>query len=54
MPALVIASGNPHKVAEISAMLDVVDLEVRDPPIEELIGALFRRPDSAADATDRS
>jgi non-canonical purine NTP pyrophosphatase (RdgB/HAM1 family) len=32
MPALVIASGNPHKVAEISAMLDVVDLEVRQQP----------------------
>jgi non-canonical purine NTP pyrophosphatase (RdgB/HAM1 family) len=32
MPALVIASGNPHKVAEISTMLDVVDLEVRQQP----------------------
>jgi len=32
MPALVIASGNPHKVAEISAMLDVIDLEVRQQP----------------------
>ena len=32
MPELVIASGNPHKVAEISAMLDVVDLEVRQQP----------------------
>ena len=25
-PVLVIASGNPHKVAEIGAMLDAVDL----------------------------
>jgi len=32
MPELVIASGNPHKVAEISAMLDVIDLEVRQQP----------------------
>jgi XTP/dITP diphosphohydrolase len=32
MPALVIASGNPHKVAEISAMLDVVGLEVHQQP----------------------
>ena len=32
MPALVIASGNPHKVAEISAMLDVIDLQVRQQP----------------------
>jgi XTP/dITP diphosphohydrolase len=29
---LVIASGNPHKVAEIEAMLAVVDLEVRSQP----------------------
>jgi XTP/dITP diphosphohydrolase len=32
MPELVIASGNPHKVAEISAMLDVIDLQVRQQP----------------------
>ena len=31
-PVLVIASGNPHKVAEIAAMLDAVDLEVRRQP----------------------
>jgi non-canonical purine NTP pyrophosphatase (RdgB/HAM1 family) len=31
-PVLVIASGNAHKVAEISAMLDAVDLEVRQQP----------------------
>ena len=29
---LVIASGNPYKVAEIAAMLDAVDLEVRRQP----------------------
>ncbi len=32
MPILVIASGNPHKVAEISAMLELVELEVRPQP----------------------
>ena len=35
MPTLVIASGNPHKVAEISAMLELVELvelEVRPQP----------------------
>jgi XTP/dITP diphosphohydrolase len=31
-PLLVIASGNAYKVAEISAMLDAVDLEVRQQP----------------------
>ncbi|MEB3266618.1 MAG: RdgB/HAM1 family non-canonical purine NTP pyrophosphatase [Cyanobacteriota bacterium] len=31
-PILVIASGNPHKVAEISAMLDATGLEVRRQP----------------------
>jgi non-canonical purine NTP pyrophosphatase (RdgB/HAM1 family) len=30
--ALVIASGNPHKVAELSAMLAPIDLEVRAKP----------------------
>ncbi|MCP9928171.1 non-canonical purine NTP pyrophosphatase [Cyanobium sp. CH-040] len=29
---LVIASGNPHKVAELGAMLEAVDLEVRQQP----------------------
>jgi non-canonical purine NTP pyrophosphatase (RdgB/HAM1 family) len=32
LPVLVIASGNPHKVAEITAMLDAVRLEVRRQP----------------------
>lgn len=32
MPVLVIASGNPHKVAEIGAMLDLIALEVRPQP----------------------
>ena len=31
-PVLVIASGNPHKVAEIGAMLDAVDLDLRQQP----------------------
>lgn len=31
-PLLVIASGNPHKVAEITAMLEAVGLEVRQQP----------------------
>jgi XTP/dITP diphosphohydrolase len=39
LPTLVIASGNPHKVAEIGAMLDSLDLEVisqpRDLAVEE-------------------
>jgi non-canonical purine NTP pyrophosphatase (RdgB/HAM1 family) len=33
-PRLVIASGNPHKVAEIGAMLAVVDLEVLAKPAD--------------------
>jgi non-canonical purine NTP pyrophosphatase (RdgB/HAM1 family) len=32
MPVLVIASGNPHKVAEIGAMLELIELEVRPQP----------------------
>ena len=32
LPVLVIASGNAHKVAEITAMLDAVELEVRRQP----------------------
>lgn len=32
MPVLVIASGNPHKVAELGAMLAVVELDVRQQP----------------------
>jgi len=32
VPVLVIASGNPHKVAELGAMLDAVNLEVRQQP----------------------
>jgi len=32
VPVLVIASGNPHKVEEIRAMLELVDLEVRQQP----------------------
>lgn len=32
MPVLVIASGNPHKVAEIGAMLAAVNLDVRQQP----------------------
>ncbi|MFY8149544.1 MAG: non-canonical purine NTP pyrophosphatase [Prochlorococcaceae cyanobacterium] len=32
LPVLVIASGNPHKVEEITAMLHAVDLEVRQQP----------------------
>ena len=32
VPVLVIASGNPHKVAELEAMLAVVELEVRQQP----------------------
>jgi XTP/dITP diphosphohydrolase len=31
-PVLVIASGNPHKVAEITAMLAMVDVDVRQQP----------------------
>jgi len=34
MPVLVIASGNPHKVAELGAMLAAVQLEVRQQPRE--------------------
>ena len=33
-----------QRVAELLSRFEVVDLEVRDPPIEELIGALFRSP----------
>ncbi len=33
MPTLVIASGNPHKVDELSAMLDLKGLEVRRKPV---------------------
>ena len=32
LPVLVIASGNVHKVAEITAMLDAVELQVRRQP----------------------
>jgi len=32
MPILVIASGNPHKVAEIGAMLELVELDVLPQP----------------------
>lgn len=32
MPVLVVASGNPHKVAEIASMLSLVNLEVRQQP----------------------
>jgi non-canonical purine NTP pyrophosphatase (RdgB/HAM1 family) len=32
VPVLVIASGNPHKVAELAAMLEAVNLEVRQQP----------------------
>lgn len=32
MPALVIASGNPHKVAEIGAMLELVELDLLPQP----------------------
>jgi non-canonical purine NTP pyrophosphatase (RdgB/HAM1 family) len=32
MPVLVVASGNPHKVAEIASMLALVNLEVRQQP----------------------
>jgi XTP/dITP diphosphohydrolase len=33
MPILVVASGNPHKVAEIGAMLESVALDVRPQPV---------------------
>ncbi|MEB3261606.1 MAG: non-canonical purine NTP pyrophosphatase [Cyanobacteriota bacterium] len=33
LPTLVIASGNPHKVEELSAMLDLKGLEVRRKPV---------------------
>ena len=36
-----------ERVAQLLNRFDVLDLEVRDPPIEELIGALFREPDMA-------
>lgn len=32
VPVLVIASGNPHKVAELGAMLEAVELDVRQQP----------------------
>ena len=32
MPILVVASGNPHKVAEIGAMLELVELDVLPQP----------------------
>ncbi|MEX1316123.1 MAG: non-canonical purine NTP pyrophosphatase [Synechococcaceae cyanobacterium] len=32
MPVLVIASGNPHKVAELGAMLEAVNLQVQQQP----------------------
>lgn len=32
LPVLVIASGNPHKVEELRAMLELVDLELRQQP----------------------
>jgi non-canonical purine NTP pyrophosphatase (RdgB/HAM1 family) len=32
MPVLVVASGNPHKVAELGAMFEGLDLEVRQQP----------------------
>lgn len=32
MPILVVASGNPHKVAEIGAMLEGIELDVRPQP----------------------
>ena len=36
-----------ERVAQLLNRFEVLDLEVRDPPIEELIGALFREPDAA-------
>ncbi|MFM8936370.1 MAG: ATP-binding cassette domain-containing protein [Vulcanococcus sp.] len=36
-----------ERVAALLERFEVLDLEVRDPPIEELIGALFRQPDRA-------
>ena len=39
-----------QRVGDLLNRFDVVDLEVRDPPIEELIGALFRDPDRSATA----
>ena len=33
-----------ERVAALLERFDVLDLEVRDPPIEDLIGALFRQP----------
>ena len=33
MPILVVASGNPHKVAEIGAMLELVELDVLPQPL---------------------
>ena len=35
------------QVAALLERFDVDDLEVRDPPIEELIGGLFRQPDAS-------
>jgi ABC-2 type transport system ATP-binding protein len=43
-----------QRVAALLGRFEVLDLEVRDPPIEELIGALFREPAGARDlAVDR-
>jgi ABC-2 type transport system ATP-binding protein len=42
-----------QRVAELLDRFEVVDLEVRDPPIEELIGALFRQPGMAAEPLAR-
>jgi ABC-2 type transport system ATP-binding protein len=36
-----------ERVAQLLNRFEVLDLEVRDPPIEELIGALFREPEAA-------
>ena len=36
-----------ERVAQLLNRFAVLDLEVRDPPIEELIGALFREPEAA-------
>ncbi|MFM7652473.1 MAG: ATP-binding cassette domain-containing protein [Vulcanococcus sp.] len=35
-----------ERVSQLLNRFEVLDLEVRDPPIEELIGALFREPDA--------
>ena len=38
-------------VARLLADLEVRDLEVSDPPVEELIGGLFRQRDSNSEAS---